>query len=391
MKIFNTCLYIILLSVLCLNNIGSKTLSKLHSENLKGKTSLESQISTISLKQINGQIKKCPEPSYVDDVEISSLLITLTNNKTDEEKILSLQDFISKINGKPISASNSIKIIQNLKMNTRLSYALGLLKDYFYIASKDLETIIKNEKSNLSRVLVFENLSTSLLDKDKVILEGILDSLECEEKAKIKLILEKTKPKDCFFGDLNISKVVFVFDLSGSMDSTFNFQGKIYTRLQFLKDNFVEAFQNLDENQYYQIVVFSETARFLHGGSGKLIQATEDNLIKTIDAVDRLEAGGYTNISDGLRLPLQINDNINEIFLFSDGAPTVGLQTVDLFKKFIAEQYQLRKTKNLNRPKINVNLLMLGGQEYDKERKLANSFSSTIASLTGGVVKYYGK
>ncbi len=274
-------------------------------------------------------------------------------------------------------------------MNTRFSTALGLLKEYLSISSKDLETIVKNEKSISSRVIVFENLYTSLLDKDKVILEGILDGFECEEKAKFTVILEKTKPKDCFFGDLNVREIVFVFDLSGSMDAKFNFQGKNTTRMQLLKDNFFEAIKSLNENQYYQIVVFTETARFLHEGSSKLIQATKENLLKTIDAVNKLEADGYTNISDGLKLALQINESIDQIFLFSDGAPTVGIQTIDLFKNFLAEQYQLRKAKNLYRPIINVNLLMFGGVETDAERKLANSFSSTIATLTGGVVKYY--
>lgn len=388
MKINNILLLVFLLTVLCLTeNIKSKSFSKLHSK--VAKATLSSKISTISIKQADGKIKKCPEPKYIDDKEVLSLINNLTKDKTDQDKITTIEDFISKNEGKPISPANSIKIIQNLNMNTRLVYVLGLLRNYFSITSKDLQTIVKNEKSTGSRAQIIENLYLNLLDKDTVVLEGLLDNLECEEKTKFKVLLQNYKPKDCFFGDLNINKVVFIFDLSGSMDNIFNFDGKNISRLEFLKERFLEAFQNFKDNQYYQIVIFGKKARLLHGESSKLIKATEENVYNTADKVSYLEADGLTNISEGLKLALEINDNIDEIFLFSDGAPTVGVQTVKEFKTFIAEQNKLRKSKNLNSPKINVNLLMLGGDESPKERKLANSFSTTIATLTGGVVKFY--
>lgn len=393
MKIFNTLLLVFLLSVLCLTeNIRSNSLSKsrLNSKITKKKSTSKSTISVMSLQLPNGQKKKCPEPKYVDDKEVRLLISNLTKNKNDQEKISTIEDFITRNDGKPISASNSIKIIQNLNMNSRLPYVLGLLKNYFSITSKDLQTIMKNETNNISRIFILENLYMNLIDKDTVILNGILDSFECEEKTKFKVLLEKSIPKDCFFGDLNISKVLFVFDLSGSMDEIFTFDGVNYTRLEYLKENFIQAFENFNENQYYQIVTFSGNAKFLHGGSSKLIQATESNIKLTIDAVYDLEANGRTNIGQGLELAFKTNENIDEIFLFSDGAPTVGLQTINQFKDMISLQYKLRKSKNLNGPKINVNLLMLGGGETSIERKIANSISSAIATFTGGVVKYYG-
>lgn len=391
MKIHNTLLLVFLFSVLCLvENIGSKSLLKAQLKSSEGKSRLNSKISTISLKQPDGQIKICPEPKYVDDNEVSSLITNLKKTDDDQEKISIIDDFIVKNEGKPISGPNSILIIQNLKMAKRLPYALGLLKNYFSITSKDLQTIIKNEKKKSSRAEILENLYATLMDKDTVILEGILNDLECEDRSKFRVLLENSKPKDCFFGDLNVKKVVFIFDLSGSMDEIFTFGGSSYSRLEFLKEKFIDAFKNFNDSQYYQIVVFGRSARFLHQGSGQLIQATENNMSETAEAVYGLEAQGLTNIGEGLEFAYGINDNIDEIFLFSDGAPTVGLNTVKGFKNLISTQNQLRKSKNLNSPKINVNLLMLGGSETSKERKLANLFSTTIATYTGGVVKYYG-
>lgn len=394
MKTINSLLLVFLLCVLCLvKNIGSTSFikTKLKTNISKDKTEIGNKISFQTMQSPNGQTKKCPEPKYVDNKEITSLINTLKKKKTDDDKISSIKDFISRNDGKPISAINSIKLIKNLKMNKQLPYVLGLLKDYFWITSKDMQTIMKNEKSHTFRFQIFENLYTSLLDKDIVILEDILEGFECEEKSKFKVLLEKSIPKDCFFGDLSFSKVVFIFDLSGSMNLKFKLDKTTYSRIEFLKDKFIEVFQNFNENQQYQIIIFGSNAKYLFGRSNKLIQATKKNMKNTIEKVYSLKAGGLTNIGEGLKLALSIDDNIDEIFLFSDGAPTKGIRTFRGLKNLITKQYNLRKRKNLNRPKINVNLLMLGEGESHYARKLANSFSTTIAKSTGGVVKYYAK
>ncbi len=232
-----------------------------------------------------------------------------------------------------------------------------------------------------------------MVDKDTVILEGLLDSIDCSDREKFSILLKDIKPRDCIFGDLNMKKIVFVFDLSGSMTQEFEINGEVQSRLDLLKSSFSDAFPKFTEEQSYNIITFSSNAQFLHTtiDNDFLIKATEENKAKTLEKVSHLSADGYTNIGVALKLALEIKENIDSIIFFSDGAPTVGLTSKIKISKFVEKMYKKREESGLNKPPININLLMLGGEESEEERQEAIDIVSDICNRTGGNVKFFNK
>jgi len=417
-------LLILLTSVCFSKNLGTKLLSKSNSRNSKaisdstnsissnrarsaanplssssgssssGSSSSGSSSSGSSSSGSNSETnKKCIEPKYSS---LTKNLLNLSSVKAENDNQVNfVLKWISDNQGVPISPTDTIEVIKVLASTfastpKSLEYFLNLFKNLFYINCKDLKTIVNNENDLKNRAIIIENIYTSLIDHDDVILEAIAEGLECDNRQKFKVLLKYSKPRDCIWGNIG-EKIVFIFDLSGSMDYDFEFNGTKFTRLQFLKDNFYDAFSKFTVDQFYQIVTFSTDSQYLFDKKTNLIKATPNNIKLTISKVDNLEAGGYTNIEDALNDALDINANFDQIFLFTDGAATVGKQTADEIQNVILNKYKQRKSKNLNSMPINVNLLMLGGEEAQEEKDNAYKVASAIASVSGGSIKFFNK
>lgn len=347
--------------------------------------------STLLLQTENKGTKKCIEPQFVETTEITTLIKTINEAEYDESLFKSVKEFIVKNQGKPISPKDTIVLLNKINLCAEsLKEFLKLIDNYLYLSCKDLLTIVENEKDYDIRTMIVDEAVSGLIDHEKEILDQIADNLYCEDKEKYREMLQKSEPRDCLFGDLKGNNFVFIFDFSGSMESSFKHDNQTYTRVQFLKETFKDAFSKLNNTQNYSIIVFWESAEFLHKElEKKLIPAVEANKAQTLDVLMKFKPGGMTNIGEALTYAFDIEQNIDQIILFSDGSPTSGVQTVDGMKDMILKKFDERKKKNLTNPPINVNLLMLGGQEDEAERKLAGQYSSIIAGTSNGIVKLF--
>lgn len=111
--------------------------------------------------------------------------------------------------------------------------------------------------------------------------------------------------------------LTFVIDTSGSMGRE--------SRLELVKDSLRTLVLNLGRGDSIAVVTFGQDAGVvLHPTS-----ATDEDAI--LDAIDRLQPGGGTNLEAGLRLGYDLaretfeGDRINRIVLASDGVANVGL------------------------------------------------------------------
>jgi Ca-activated chloride channel family protein len=111
--------------------------------------------------------------------------------------------------------------------------------------------------------------------------------------------------------------LTFVIDTSGSME-----QGG---RLEMVKDAMRILIKGLDRTDHVSIVSFGSQAQVVLGPS----PADDDGAI--LDAIDRLQPGGSTNLEAGLRLGYELarktmtENGIDRIVLASDGVANVGL------------------------------------------------------------------
>jgi Ca-activated chloride channel family protein len=133
--------------------------------------------------------------------------------------------------------------------------------------------------------------------------------------------------------DRKPSNLVFLLDVSGSMNST--------DKLPLLKTGFEKMVRALGEKDRVAIVVYA-------GSSGVVLDSTSALDKETIiGAMNRLKAGGSTAGGAGIELAYRlatdhfIKEGINRVILATDGDFNVGISNIDALQQLIEEK---RKT-----------------------------------------------
>jgi len=113
-------------------------------------------------------------------------------------------------------------------------------------------------------------------------------------------------------------RLLFVIDRSGSMKDVVGGQ----TRIQRAKRELITAINGLDEQSEFGILVFDSDVRTW---KDELVPATDSNKRNAIRFVDYLTAGSTTNTYAALRRALEFDEQLEAIFMLTDGQPTTGL------------------------------------------------------------------
>lgn len=197
-----------------------------------------------------------------------------------------------------------------------------------------------------------------------------------------------------FFGiPVEGSRVVFVVDVSGSMRAAFPHQGgtttggksdQVYTRLDAAKDNLIETISTLGEEAKFNIVAFSMTAE---PWNKELVAADAKNKKAALEYVKKLKPESGTNFWAGIKRGLEIKSlvygaryesNVDEVFVLSDGLPSVGDVTdPEEILKLVAE------TNRFSHVRINTVYLGSEGSQLDGGRD-GGPFMEKLAKENGG-------
>ncbi len=136
--------------------------------------------------------------------------------------------------------------------------------------------------------------------------------------------------KDIDKGEMQPSNLVFLLDVSGSMNSP--------NKLPLLKSAFGMLVNELREQDRVAIVVYA-------GAAGVVLESTPGNRKETIlEAIDRLEAGGSTAGGAGLMLAYKIAERNfikggnNRIILATDGDFNVGVSDNKSMEQLVEEK-----------------------------------------------------
>ncbi len=117
--------------------------------------------------------------------------------------------------------------------------------------------------------------------------------------------------------EIRAQRVLFVLDHSGSMRKMTNYG----SRLLRAKQELIKAITELPEDAEFAIVSFDTNIRQWRD---HLSPATEDDKRSAILYVQRLKYGDATNTYGALRRALDFDDNLEAVFLLTDGKPTRG-------------------------------------------------------------------
>ena len=153
---------------------------------------------------------------------------------------------------------------------------------------------------------------------------------DCPWNEKNQLLFAQITSKKLNFDSLPPSHLVFLIDISGSMDMP--------NRLPLLKNGFKSLITNLRAKDSVSIVVYGGTV-------GVFLQTTGgDEKTKILKMIDSLQPGGSTPGESGIKLAYSvaknhfIKDGNNRIILATDGDFNVGLKSEEDLDSMITVQ-----------------------------------------------------
>ncbi len=121
--------------------------------------------------------------------------------------------------------------------------------------------------------------------------------------------------------DIQAKRLLFIIDHSGSMKKGSTSNGRWATRLHHAKEALIQAIDLLPDDNEFGIMFYAEKVRQWKPG---LVEATPENKLLAKQFVYRLGFGGSTNTYGALRESMDFDDNLEAVFLLTDGIPSSG-------------------------------------------------------------------
>jgi Ca-activated chloride channel family protein len=155
---------------------------------------------------------------------------------------------------------------------------------------------------------------------------------DCPWNAKHKLVLIGLQGKKISTENLPPSNLVFLIDVSGSMDEE--------DKLPLVRSSLKLLVDQLRPQDKVALVVYA-------GNAGLVLPSTSgDDKIKIKDAIDALDAGGSTAGGEGLKLAYNtakknfVKNGNNRVILCTDGDFNVGVSSEDELQTLIEDERQ---------------------------------------------------
>lgn len=167
------------------------------------------------------------------------------------------------------------------------------------------------------------------------------------------------------------SRIVFLFDISGSMKKA----GKLdqaTSALQMLVNS-------LDGKYQIDVVFFPYQNRLYRPVFGGLSKVTAQMRRQLYDELERLDPEGGTPVRDSIEYVLQKYPEATDIVLFSDGAPTVGnkneYENIDALLSHI---------ERINTKRVKISTIGIGEAFLQKSDRPSYQFLTRLAQQLDG-------
>ena len=96
---------------------------------------------------------------------------------------------------------------------------------------------------------------------------------------------------------------------------------------------------SLPELEKFQVIVFSESSRWLLGGTGWMDYKRETSKTAVVDALSRVQPKGGTNLYEAFRMAFSLrSQGMDAVYLLSDGLPNMGEGLSERQRESLLEQ-----------------------------------------------------
>lgn len=191
------------------------------------------------------------------------------------------------------------------------------------------------------------------------------------------------KRSTSFYGiTTNSKRLVYVLDISGSMNEPAEYGGTVHTKIKVAKEEMERSINALPEDALFNIVLFSTNVK---AWKPKLVPANAATKKEAREMIAAIEANGATNAYDSLAKAFELAGRgsfdrgyevlVDTFYFLSDGQPNQGLYTNP--NDILHHILDLNATR-----KIQIHTIGVGKDQN-------GSFMAALAQRTGG--KYVAK
>lgn len=339
--------------------------------------------------------------------DINEMMLKLLKVNKEQEFLVPLLECIGAL-GYPSSIPELINSRKNPLYMRHYGFRRSLFDALIQFPDKSvveffINTVDENEGLNAVQVGEYLALVTGSRqsggagwkkwwEENKATFEVKKVSLE-EINTKILAVKPTGEVKDYYGISLLAKRIVFVLDVSGSMN--FKKEGAKdadkktaeETRLDVAKRELIYVISSLPDKTLIEIVDFSNLASLWFGELKALTNPMKQVIEKRINGI---KAVGGTNTHDSIEKALALNDNVEAVYFLSDGAPSLG-SIIDN-DELLNQIYRWNRFKKVQIHSIG---LLFGvpppeftRQGFREDTAKLKSFLTNLATQNGGQFKF---
>jgi hypothetical protein len=251
------------------------------------------------------------QKSSADAAELAELARKVTTDRKDQDELQMLVREKEKL--------RAAAIRDLLATNERLLSAEAKLKESLrtvddLMAKSGDAAKMRARLGDLEKQLAEANVAIVDLQGTKAKLADKVNKLEVEAEQRFAGIAMTGK------------KVVFLVDMSGSMDRT-DENTVNATKWPTVRETLLKVMRTLPDLEQFQVVLFSNEVTYLLGGRGQWLPYERDKSIEQVrKAMAAVKPVGGTNLHAAFQETfLRYRGlGLDTVYLFSDGLPTIG-------------------------------------------------------------------
>jgi len=315
----------------------------------------------------NGRLK---DDNYVDawsDAGMTAFLKKLKKARMYGNLISVTEAEVAKT-PKGFTGKQTVQILNEFRFPNDKVKLIKIIDDKIMgITCEEAAAILLKMNHESGRITTLKAIKDAITDVENIATVLNVFAFQTEDAKKI---VKDLKPRSYIYGTVRNKHVVFVVDLSGSMDAEITFaDGSTCTRLNFVRQELKKALFNLAPSSNFNVIFFESEVGYW---KSQMLQATPQNMESVLRYVGNQSAGGGTNIYGALKTAFNV-PNVEMIYFLTDGMPTSGDVTdVDGI---------LNEVENWNSNKhvvVNATAFLMGnygGDDKDGSRKLMERLS----------------
>lgn len=217
--------------------------------------------------------------------------------------------------------------------------------------------------------------------------EAPAEAAPAERRLTTRTRLEPPKGGTTIYGTVTSSKVLFVVDVSGSMQvRAKDTEDRIRTRLDYVRRSLAGVIEaQIDDQDQFNVLSFSSDAK-LFSKKNKLLKGNAANKKKAAAWVQRLQPEDGTNVYLALERAFQI-PGIDTIYFLSDGSPSEGTSIVT--EEILGH---VRKWNSGRGVRIHtIGFLVGDGSKLGivQDKSMAKGFLEALAKNNDGSVRFF--